>query len=107
MSYNATEVLNNFTGNGSASLYKFTQITNQTLLGGWLGIFIWLMLVGVIFGSMKARGITTSGAFSACTFFGFIITLFLISLNLVPNWFLYINIVALAIVGIVLVMNRE
>ena len=45
MSYNATEVLNNFTGNGSASLYKFTQITNQTLLGGWLGIFIWLMLV--------------------------------------------------------------
>ncbi len=65
------------------------------------------MLIGVIFGSMKAKGITTSGAFSACTFFGFIISLFLTALNLIPDWFLYVNIVILAIVGIVLVMNRQ
>jgi len=107
MSYNATAVLNNFTGNGSASLVNFAQMTNQTLLGGWLGIFIWLMVVGVLFGSMKAKGITTSGAFSACSFFGFIISLFLSALNLIPAWFLYINIVVLAIVGIVIVMNRQ
>lgn len=107
MSYNATAVLNNFTGNGSASLVNFAHITNETLLGGWLGIFIWLMLVGVLFGSMKARGITTSGTFSACIFFGFIISLLLTGIKLIPSWFLYINIVALAIVGIVLVFNRE
>jgi len=107
MSYNATALLNNFTGNGSASLVNFAHITNEVMLGGWLGIFIWLMLIGVMFGSMKARGITTSGAFASCTFFGFVISLLLTAINLIPSWFLYINIVALAVIGVALVFNRE
>ena len=76
------------------------DVTNTAILGGWLGIIIWLMLVVTMFGSMKSRGITSSGAFSASLFFGFIISVLLMAINLVPNWFMYINVIAVAIKGL-------
>lgn len=104
---NATAALADFTGNNTNSLVGMAQQVNSVILGGWLGIVIWMMIIITMFGSMKARGITTSGAFASSAFTGFIICVLLTAINLVPSWFLYINIVAVAIIGVVLVLNKN
>lgn len=106
MSYNATALLENFTSNGN-SLVAIGQTANDAMLGGWLGIIIYTMIIVTMILAMKARGITSSGAFSSAVFIGFIINLLLSAINLIPNWFLYTNIVVLAIIGVVLIYNRE
>jgi len=105
MAYNATATLNNMTSSGGLTVLG--QTINQTVLGGWVGIVIYVMIVIIAFLSMKTRGIISSGAFVSSTFLGFVISLLLSAVNLIPMWFLYINIAFVAITGIILVFQTQ
>jgi hypothetical protein len=76
-------------------------------MSGGIGIIIWLMIVTVIFASLKNNGYYTGDAFMSSAFAGFVIALFLKGLALIPDSFFYLNLVLLALAGLTAVMNKQ
>ena len=88
-------VLMNQMGNAT-SISDLAQLTN-TAVGGLAGISVWLMVIFVVFIALKIRNTSTESAFVSSFFVGFIVSMLLKGMSLIPDIIFYTNIVALAI----------
>jgi len=93
MPYNLT----NISSSGSGIL-GFTQGINSTLVGGWLGILILLMLGTIFFMHFMYRMNDPKRAFGATAFLCFGLSILLRAVNLIPDMAMFICLILTAIV---------
>jgi len=79
--------------------------TTNNVLDGFLGIGLWAMIIITLFVALKSRGAFNSDAFMACTIIGLIVSLLLRAMEILPDWFLYMNVVLLPIAGAVAIIS--
>ena len=75
----------------TTNVVKLFQNVNDSM-GSQVGISVWLMIVIVVFLSLLARGYKKADCFAAASFVGFISSLLLMGMSLIPDWILWINI---------------
>ena len=85
MAYNLT----NITTSGDGIL-GFTQGVNSTLLGGWLGILILIMLGTVFFMHFMYRTNDPQRSLGASAFLCFGLSILLRAVNLIPDMAMFI-----------------
>ena len=94
--YNLTNIT---TGQSSHGILGFTQGINNTLLSGWLGILILIMLGTVFFIHFIYRNGGDAGrALGATAFLCFGLSILLRALNLIPDMAMFICLITTAIV---------
>jgi len=93
MSYN----LSNISGSGNGIL-GFAQGTNTVLVGGWLGIFILIMLGAVFFIHFMYRLNDPGRALGATSFICFGLSLLLRAVNLIPDLAMFICLIITSLV---------
>jgi len=93
MSYN----LSNITTSGKGIL-GFTQGVNTTLLSGWLGILILVMLAVIFFMHFMYRMNNPGRALGATAFLCFGLSILLRAVNLIPDMAMFICLIITAIV---------
>jgi len=85
MSYNLTSIAAN-----SSDLVTFTQGVNNVLMQGYLGVFLLIGLsIVILIGFIQGTG-DVKKSITATSFITFLLSLFLIALNLIPTTAFYI-----------------
>ena len=92
MTYNLSSIAENTTG-----LASFTQGVNTVLMDGWLGVMILLVITVITFMSFMLSTNVVRKAIIGSSFISFGLSLFLKALNLVPNFAIFLCLIATAI----------
>ena len=102
-----TDVLTNVTGFSSLASNVNSELTVSAVGGGILGIAMWLTVVVTLFLALKIRGNFSSDAFMASAFTGFVLSIFLRGMDLLPDWFMVLTIMLVCAAGVVAVLNKN
>ena len=93
ISYNLTNI-----SSGNPGILGFTQGISDTLLGGWLGILILLLLGTIFFMHFMYRMNDAGRALGATSFLCFGLALLLRAVNLIPDMALFICLILTAVI---------
>jgi len=90
--------LTNITNSSSHGILGFTQGVNDTLVSGWLGILILVMLAVIFFMHFMYRTNDAGRSLGATAFLSFGLSILLRAVNLIPDIAMFICFVTTAIV---------
>ena len=94
MTYNLT----NITASGNGGLLAMTQGVNTTLVGGFLGILILIMLGTIFFMHFMYRTNDPGRSLGASAFICFGLSILLRAVNLIPDMAMFICLIGTAII---------
>ena len=91
MTYNLTGASGNISG-----LLSFTQVVNSTLMGGYLGILLLIVITAICFMAFITATGDARKAFGAASFIAFGCSIFLRAMSLIPDLALFIVLICAA-----------
>ena len=83
----------------------FLQQVNTELMRGWFGVVLLLTIIVIVFMSFMATTNHPKKAAMASSFIGFLMCIFLVILELIPSWAIFIVLIIFA--GIVAFYRQD